>query len=64
MDNLTEQPINVISASQVEEMTSEKIKQSIAAGSPNWITLQLMGMVLADRCIAMEPPTLELPKAA
>ncbi len=64
MDNLTEQAPNAIAVPQIEEMTTPEIKQAMEHGSPNWVTLQQMGMVLADRCIALEPPTLELPEAA
>ncbi len=45
MDNLTEQAPNAIAVPQIEEMTTPEIKQAMEHGSPNWVTLQQMGMV-------------------
>ena len=56
MANLTEQAPNAITASQIEEMTSHEIKETMEAGSPNWMTLQQMGVELANRCLALEMP--------
>lgn len=47
---------NAITVSQIEEMTTQEIKEVIEAGSPNWMTLQLMGIELAKRCITPEIP--------
>ncbi len=56
MDNLTGQAPNAITVSQMEEMTTHEIKEAMEAGSPNWMTLQQMGVELANRCMALEMP--------
>ncbi len=64
MDNLTEQAPNAITVTQIEEMTTQEIKETLQTGRPNWMTTQNLALVLADRCITLEPPTLDLPAAA
>jgi hypothetical protein len=56
MDNLTGQAPNAIAVPQIVEMTTQEIKETIEASSPNWMTLQQMGMELANRCMALELP--------
>ncbi len=56
MDNLTEQAVNAITPTQVEEMTTQEIKETMEVSSPNWMTLQQMGVVLANRLLALELP--------
>ncbi|MEH6347752.1 MAG: hypothetical protein V7785_21840 [Bermanella sp.] len=55
--------LNAITASQIEEMTTQEIKEAILSGEVNWVTLQMMGIELADRCEKLEP-TIDLPNAA
>ncbi len=45
-----------ITISQIEEMTTQEIKELMETGSPNWMTLQLMGVELAKRCMASDLP--------
>ena len=47
---------NAITVSQIKEMTTQEIKEVMEIGSPNWMTLQLMGVELAKRCAALELP--------
>ena len=47
---------NAITISQIKEMTTQEIKEVMEIGSPNWMTLQLMGVELANRCKTLEQP--------
>lgn len=53
-DLTIEQPLNAITASQINEMTISEIKQTIQHGAPNYLTLQTMAVELAARCTALE----------
>ncbi len=56
--------LNAITASQIEEMTTQEIKEAVVSGEPNWITMQLIAIELANRCEKLEEPIIELPTAA
>ncbi len=55
---------NRIKPSQIKEMTTQEIKEVMETGAPNWMTLQLMGVELANRCIKLEEQIIDLPTAA
>lgn len=49
-DLTIEQPLNTITSTQINEMTTAEIKQSIEHGMPNYLTLKNLAIELASRC--------------
>ena len=53
-DLTVNKPLNMITDSQINEMSTAELQQAIKQGSPNYLTLQAMAAELANRCSQLE----------